>query len=371
MPGNSRSPISGERGGITTSASPEARLKSSASTGPASSSSRRPGRRSFASAAIASGSPRTSSTSPTAICPSPHRSLVGPAHGDERHARLRQIERRSAPAPTSGDPSRTRSWCIPVVEPELLDQRPRVVAQVRRQRPALAHRQQPLPEHDRDEDGRRSPAERRPARTRNSRTADRPASSEASSTSTFTGVPVSASIEPACAPNTSGIRSCDGGRFSRTAITTTTGSSAATAPLTLISAESTPTNSIISDDQPPPALPGAANQHLPGPGGDAGLLERRARDEQRRDEHRRRVAEARRGSGSASGRRSPRAPARSRCRPRSPAAGPRRTGTITDGDDGEDDPDVGSCILRRGAPPEQTGCATVAQPYSRDAGRCR
>ncbi len=59
-------------------------------------------------------------------------------------------------------------------------------------------------------------------------------------------MPVIASIEPACAPKTSGIRSCDGGRFSRTASTTTTGRSAATAPLTLISAESTPQNSIIS-----------------------------------------------------------------------------------------------------------------------------
>ena len=59
-------------------------------------------------------------------------------------------------------------------------------------------------------------------------------------------MPVSASIEPACAPKTSGMRSCDGGRFSRTASTTTTGSSAATAPLTLMIAESTPPKSIIS-----------------------------------------------------------------------------------------------------------------------------
>ena len=55
---------------------------------------------------------------------------------------------------------------------------------------------------------------------------------------TFTGVPVSVSIDPACAPNTSGISSCEGDRPVRTAITTTTGSSAATAPLTLITAVS-------------------------------------------------------------------------------------------------------------------------------------
>ena len=62
---------------------------------------------------------------------------------------------------------------------------------------------------------------------------------------TFTGVPVSASIEPACAPKTSGISSCDGERPSRTPITTITGSSAATAPLTLMSAVRPATSSSI------------------------------------------------------------------------------------------------------------------------------
>ena len=56
---------------------------------------------------------------------------------------------------------------------------------------------------------------------------------------------MSASIEPAWAPNTSGISSCDGDRPRRTAITTTTGSSAATDPLTLISAVRPATSSII------------------------------------------------------------------------------------------------------------------------------
>ena len=57
----------------------------------------------------------------------------------------------------------------------------------------------------------------------------RPASTAASDTSTFTGVPVSASIDPACAENTSGISSCDVGRPNRIAVTTTTGRRAATA----------------------------------------------------------------------------------------------------------------------------------------------
>ena len=72
-----------------------------------------------------------------------------------------------------------------------------------------------------------------------------PAAAAASFTMTFTGVPVRASIDPAWAPNTSGISSCDGERPSRTAMTTMTGSSAATAPFTLIRAVSPATSSII------------------------------------------------------------------------------------------------------------------------------
>ena len=59
-------------------------------------------------------------------------------------------------------------------------------------------------------------------------------------------MPVSASNEPACAANTNGISSCEVGRPSRTAVTTTTGNSAATAPLTLISAVSSATTSIVN-----------------------------------------------------------------------------------------------------------------------------
>ncbi len=63
---------------------------------------------------------------------------------------------------------------------------------------------------------------------------------------TLTGVPVSVSIEPAWAANASGSSNCDGGRPMRTATTTAIGSSAATAPFTLISAVSPATSSITS-----------------------------------------------------------------------------------------------------------------------------
>ena len=89
-------------------------------------------------------------------------------------------------------------------------------------------------------------------------------------------MPVSASSEPAWAEKTSGISSCDGARFSRTAITTTTGSSAATAPLTLISAVSRATSSADQHQQPGAAfLAGPGDEQLPGPGGDAGAVQRR------------------------------------------------------------------------------------------------
>ncbi len=81
-----------------------------------------------------------------------------------------------------------------------------------------------------------------------------PASSADSETITLTGDPVSASSEPAWAPKASGIRSCDGDMRSRTAITATTGSSAATAPLTLISAVSSGDEQHHQDDQPRAAV---------------------------------------------------------------------------------------------------------------------
>ncbi len=86
-----------------------------------------------------------------------------------------------------------------------------------------------------------------------------PASSADCETITFTGEPVSVRSDPACAPNASGSRSCEGDIRSRAAVTAITGRSAATDPLTLISAVSTATVSIISAirrvrDAPAPAM---------------------------------------------------------------------------------------------------------------------
>ncbi len=72
-----------------------------------------------------------------------------------------------------------------------------------------------------------------------------PYSTAAFETSTLIGVPVSASMDPAWAPKTSGIRSFDVGMARRVAMTTTTGRSAATAPLTLTIAVRPATSSII------------------------------------------------------------------------------------------------------------------------------
>ena len=82
-----------------------------------------------------------------------------------------------------------------------------------------------------------------------------PASTAASDTMMFTGVPVSASIEPACAENASGMSICDGGAPTRTATTTTTGISAATAPLTLMSAVSTATSRQMVTSRPARLVP--------------------------------------------------------------------------------------------------------------------
>jgi hypothetical protein len=72
-----------------------------------------------------------------------------------------------------------------------------------------------------------------------------PASAAASETITLTGVPVSASIDPACAANTIGSSSRDGCCRMRVAAMTTTGRNAAIAPLTLMKAVATATASMI------------------------------------------------------------------------------------------------------------------------------
>ena len=121
-----------------------------------------------------------------------------------------------------------------------------------------ALRQQALAEQHDDRDrarDQRDADERELEEAEASRRRRPPAASE---TITFTGVPVSASSEPAWAAKASGISSCDGERPSRTAITTTTGSSAATAPLTLISAVSS------GDEQHHAARSAASGSRRPG-----------------------------------------------------------------------------------------------------------
>ncbi len=73
-----------------------------------------------------------------------------------------------------------------------------------------------------------------------------PASTAASEMITLTGVPVSARSDPACAPKASGIINCDGCHRSRIAITTTTGTRAATDALTVMSAVSSATSNSMS-----------------------------------------------------------------------------------------------------------------------------
>ena len=72
-----------------------------------------------------------------------------------------------------------------------------------------------------------------------------PASAAASETTTLTGVPVRASSDPAWAAKATGSSSCDGVRPRRTAITTTTGTRAATEPLGLIRAVSRATTTMV------------------------------------------------------------------------------------------------------------------------------
>ena len=66
-----------------------------------------------------------------------------------------------------------------------------------------------------------------------------PASAAASEMTTLTGLPVSSSSPPALPANASGIRSRDGGRARRRAITTTMGMRAAAVPFRPMSAVST------------------------------------------------------------------------------------------------------------------------------------
>ena len=111
-------------------------------------------------------------------------------------------------------------------------------------------------------------------------------------TSTLTGLPVSASRAPAWAPNASGISSCEVGSRTRMAITTTTGTRAATAPLTLMSAVTSAQITMI--ERRPPAIgpsPARATSCWPTQAVTPGGVERLAHDEQRGDVDHGRIAE--------------------------------------------------------------------------------
>ena len=101
-----------------------------------------------------------------------------------------------------------------------------------------------------------------------------PYSAAASDTITFTGVPVSASMRPGVGAEHERHQqlSTATGRAARDHHDT--GSSAATAPLTLISAVRPATSSIISTSSRGPAVPARAIELLARPGRDAGRVER-------------------------------------------------------------------------------------------------
>ena len=126
----------------------------------------------------------------------------------------------------------------------------------------------------------------------------------------------------------------------RTAITTTTGSSAATAPLTLIRPSAPATSSIIRTSSRVRLVARPVDELLAGPRRHAGRVEALADDEQRRDEDDRRVAEP--GERLARGRGCPSPTGRARRRWRRCPTGTRPE-TNSDDDrrqDREDDRDV-------------------------------
>ena len=73
-----------------------------------------------------------------------------------------------------------------------------------------------------------------------------PAAADASDTRTFTGDPVSASMEPELPAKASGIASCDGDCPLRIAMATVMGRSAATEPLSVMSAVRTALIAIVN-----------------------------------------------------------------------------------------------------------------------------
>ena len=119
-----------------------------------------------------------------------------------------------------------------------------------------------------------------------------PASAAASDTRMLTGEPVSTSSDPAWAPNASGISSFDGGRPSRVAITTIIGTRAATAPLGVMTADSTAHRISTNATRRVGSERAARTSRWPGPGRHAAGVERLGDHEERRDEQDGGIAEA-------------------------------------------------------------------------------
>ena len=203
-----------ERGGITTSARPELRLNSVSATSAAASSARKArclsaARRADRLArrrARAGGRPRPASA---AAAGRPRR-RPGPRPGSGPDSSPRSTAGRGAPddrANPRGRAAGTAPSSSPYCSTSVRACRLRSAGIVA----AAALRQQALAEQH---DDRHGAEQQRHADQANSKKpkAPSPASTAASETSTFTGVPVSASSEPAWPANTSGISSCDGGR---------------------------------------------------------------------------------------------------------------------------------------------------------------
>ena len=156
---------------------------------------------SAASAPAVIGSPRTISRSPSASAgrrtrPPPSAGL----HRNQRQARVVAAVRADLrAAPTYGRTGPHAQLEHPVIQPVLLHQGAGVLAEIGRQRPSAARRQQASGRTARRWRSSRSAAARRRWRIENRPKAGHPHRTHASDTSTFTGVPVSASSEPACA----------------------------------------------------------------------------------------------------------------------------------------------------------------------------
>ena len=203
IPGNTVWPISRRSGaGSTTSASPDVRLKSVVRE--VGGGVIRPegealvGRQ---AAAAVCALPRTIRTSPSASAARPQRAARRAAWTatSSRPGIIRQVDGRRRHARRTAMPARTRRLEDPVVEPVLLDQGAGVPAEVGRHRPAAAMRQQTLAEQEHDHDRAERAAAPRRGRTRRTRRRRPPHRRPASDTITFTGEPVSASSDPACA----------------------------------------------------------------------------------------------------------------------------------------------------------------------------